>query len=138
MTESQSWKSWAGYAFEGICMKHSDQIRKKLQIDRMSSEVATWRFVPPKTSEETGAQIDLLFDRSDGIISVCEIKYSDNEFAIDKSYAKELERKLAVFRTKTTTRKHISLTLITSFGAKKNEYYNQLVSNEVTLEDLFG
>lgn len=87
---------------------------------------------------DTGAQIDMLIDRRDGVISVCEMKYSDDEFSIDKGYAKELASKLAVFKRVTDTKKSIMLAFVTTFGVKENDYKRNLVQNSVTLEALFG
>ncbi|MFH1652911.1 MAG: ATP-binding protein [Pseudomonadota bacterium] len=137
--QSQSWKSWAGYAFEGICIKHSLQIKKKLQIDKIPAEVASWRCVSHGKSGEKGAQIDLLFDRGDGIVSICEIKHCEKEFEIDKSYAEELKNKMIVFQENTKgKKKHLFLVMVTTFGVKKNVYSDELVTNEVVLADLFS
>lgn len=132
-----SWRSWAGYAFEGICLKHSAQIRQALGIDSIAVETGAWRHVPRKGSPERGCQIDLLFDRSDGAITLCEIKHSDGVFTLEKDYAEVLQRKMEVFRAKTRTRKQLFLALITTHGAAKNMYYGRLVSAEVTLDHLF-
>lgn len=135
---SPSWRSWAGYAFESLCLKHSLQIKKSLQIEKIPTEVAAWRYVPAKRSQEKGTQIDLLFDRGDGIISLCEIKYSDGEFVIDKSCAEELRDKMEIFKKRTKGgKKHLFLVMVTPFGLKKNAYAEELVANEVTLENLF-
>ena len=84
-----AWHSWAGYAFEAICYKHLSQIRKKLNIP--PTAIATsWRYIPRKKSLDNGAQIDLLFDRMDGAVTICEIKYSAKPFVINKQYAKNL------------------------------------------------
>ena len=132
-----AWRSWAGYTFEGICLKHAEQIRSALMIDSIACETGTWRFVPSKGSKERGAQIDLLFDRSDGIITLCEIKYCDREFLIDKQYAAEIEQKIDIFRRKTKTRKHIFVAMITTHGVIRNDYYKRLVHCDLTLDDLF-
>src|SRR5712671_6266906 len=85
-----------------------------------------------------GAQIDLLIDRADQCINICEMKYSVNDFAITKSYAAELERKMKVFREQTKTRKTLFLTMITSFGVKTNDYKINLVQNELKMDSLFA
>lgn len=133
-----AWRSWAGYAFESLCFRHSLQIQKALQIEKIPAEIASWRYVPPKCSDVKGVQIDLLFDRGDGVISICEIKYSDEEFVIDKSYAGELRNKMEIFKKRTMGgKKHLFLVMVTPFGVKKNVYAEELVTNEVSLEDLF-
>lgn len=134
---SSAWRSWAGYSFEGICLKHADRIRVALGIDSIDCEVGTWRYVAPQGTTDRGAQVDLLFDRSDGAITLCEIKYCDAEFTIDKAYAEELERKIEVFRHKRGGRKQIFLIFVTPYGVIKNQYYGKLVHADVTLDVLF-
>ncbi|MFZ0565813.1 MAG: ATP-binding protein [Chlamydiales bacterium] len=135
LRETPSWKSWSGYAFETICLKHIDQIRKSLNIDTHSS-VATWRHMGQK--DEKGAQIDLLFDRADNAITICEIKYTDNKFNIDKECFYKLKNKIEVYKNITKTKKQIFLVFITSFGLKHNIYSEEYVSNVLTLDDLFS
>lgn len=131
-----AWKSWAGYAFESICYKHIDQIRRALNIDP-GAIVGTWRHLAKSKSNQEGAQIDLLFDRPDNAITVCEIKCSDHPFSIDKSYALELQRKLNLFRKYTKTQKQLFLSMITTFGLKPTMYSEEIVTNEVSLDALF-
>lgn len=132
---SQSWKSWSGAAFESICLKHTYQIKYALGISGIFTEESSWRYAPGKTGK--GAQIDLLLDRQDACINVCEVKFANTEFTIDKPYATELQNKLAVFKAKTKTRKTLFLTMITTYGAKENIYKTGLVQNEITMKNLF-
>jgi AAA+ ATPase superfamily predicted ATPase len=134
---SPQWPSWAGYAFESVCLKHLPQILHALRLDSIPCEVGSWRFIPSKSSKEAGAQIDLLFDRHDHAVTLCEIKYSANKYGIDKAYAKDLQRKLDVFQNKTKTPKQLFLTLITLNGVKKNLWSEDLVTNQTVLKDLF-
>lgn len=132
-----AWYNWAGYAFESICYKHIHQIRKKLNIS--PSAIANgWRYVPVAKSSEQGAQIDLLFDRDDDTITICEIKYTTEPFAITKEYAQNLKNKIAVFKEKTRTKKNIFLVMISANGIKETIYSEELVQGVVTLEDLFS
>lgn len=135
-SSSASWRSWSGLAFERCCLKHVPQIKKALGIGGVYTEESAWRHLP-RTKKEQGAQIDLLIDRKDFVINLCEIKFSEQAFVIDKKYAAELENKRMVFKTETDTRKSVFLTLITSFGLKENEYAIRLVQNTVTMESLF-
>lgn len=135
LSHQSSWEAWAGYAFESICYKHINQIRRALHIDS-GARVGTWRY-SSKIKEEKGAQIDLLFDRLDGAITLCEIKCSENPFAIDKPYYQELLQKVEIFKKQTRTKKQIFFSMITAMGLKKTLYSEELVSNEATLEDLF-
>lgn len=87
------------------------------QVADVYTEIPPWRYSSKK--KEQGAQIDLLFDRKDNCINLCEIKFSLSEFIIDKNYAAVLKQKEVVFRERTKTRKTLFLTLITTYGAKK-------------------
>ncbi len=126
---------WAGYAFEAVCYKNIDKIVKALNI-KTAENISSWRLVSRKDNEQ-GAQIDLLIDRSDDAITICEIKYTDTIFAIDKKYAENLRRKIEVFREKTQTKKQIFMAIVSANGLKKNSYSDELVSHTVTLDDLF-
>ncbi|HEY6899608.1 MAG TPA: ATP-binding protein, partial [Puia sp.] len=131
----QSYKSWSGYAFETICQKHVPQIKKAIGISAVYTEVSGWKYIGK--DGEKGAQIDLLLDRRDHCINLCEIKFSADEFVIDKRYAGELENKVKVFRRQTKTRKTIFPTMITPYGVLKNGYYTNLIQAEVLMGDLF-
>jgi len=109
-------------------------LKKALGILVVHTEESAWRYVPKKG---TGAQIDLLIDRRDFVIHICEMKYSESTFAIDKKYAGELENKVDVFRRQTNTKKSIFITMVTTFGVKNNEYESRLVQNSITMDALF-
>lgn len=133
---SQSWHTWAGYAFESLCYKHIPHISIALKLSPLAIPYA-WRHVSTKEPGNDGAQIDLLFDRDDGAISVCEIKYTDRPFEIDKAYAERLNKKVEVFETVTKTKKQIFLAFVSANGLKKTIYSEDMVSGIVTLDDLF-
>ena len=134
-SKKPSYISWSGYAFECICMKHVDQIVGALNI-KSGGIVDSWRFIPRKNLED-GAQIDLLIDRNDDAITICEIKFSNSAFSIDKQYCRVLEKKIKIFKEKTKTRKQIFFTIISAQGLKNNIYSEELVDSIVTLEDLY-
>lgn len=134
---SASYNSWSGFLFESVCHKHILQIKKALGIEGVLTEESAWRYHSAKGSKEYGAQIDLLLDRQDRCINICEIKFSSNEFVIDKKYAAELDNKLNVFRRETGTRKALFPTMITTYGVRKNDYYTGRILGEVKMEDLF-
>ena len=130
IVKNQSWISWSGLAFERLCHGHISQIKKALKIDVIQSEVSTW--------SDSTAQVDMLIDRADRVINLCEIKFYNAEFTIDKDYAAKLRRKqAALMHLKSSKRKNIFITMITTFGAVDNEYHKELIQNEVVLEDLF-
>lgn len=135
---SSSYLSWSGFAFESVCQKHIAQIKSALAIGG-GVRVATsaWRYIPSKASKSKGAQIDLLLDRNDGIINLCEIKFTKDQYVVDKQYAMELDNKLYIFQQETKTKATVFPTLITTYAAKKNSYYLDRIQNEITMDDLF-
>ncbi len=135
ISESPSGRSWAGYAFEAVCLKHVMHLKKALGIDGMLTTEATWRFIPGQG--HPGAQIDLLIDRADHTINICEIKYARDTFSIDTAYAAELRRKVSVFREKTKTKKTLFLTMITTYGVSNNTTATGLIQKQLTMDDLF-
>ena len=126
-------RAWSGYAFEQVCMQHSEQIRKKLGISGVVTFSASWR----SKKSEPAAEIDLLIDRNDQIINLCEMKYSENEFIIDKKQDENLRNKKSAFISETKTRKAVHITMVTTYGVKRNEYWGNIQS-EVTMNDLFA
>lgn len=130
------WNSWSGYAFEAVCYKHIESIRRTLDIPE-GSRTGVWRSDQKKDSNQSGAQIDLLFDRDDGAITICEIKYSASPFVIDKECAKNLLNKKEVFIKETKTKKQIFLAIIASSGIKNNFYSEELISGVVNEDNLF-
>ena len=133
-TES-SFVAWSGYAFENICMLHTTQILSKLGLSGTITQVVSWHHNGDE--EIPGAQIDLLIDRKDGFINLCEAKFSNKEYAITKDYAAQLRRKRFVFEQVTKTKKSVVTTLITTYPAIHNKYYLEEIHSEVTMEDLF-
>ena len=129
--------AWAGLTFELLCRDHLNQIRQKLGISGVQMEASTWRTRSAEGQENSdGAQIDMIIDRRDRIISLCEIKYSFHEYEIDRAYDMNLRNKIDAFRKETGTSKTLQLVMITTYGVKKNKYSN-IVSGQVVLEDLF-
>ena len=126
-------KAWVGYSFELLCQTHIPQIKKALSIGGMVSYTSGWR----SKNTENGAQIDFLIDRNDNIINLCEVKYSAKEFVITKAYDENLHKKRCVFIEDTKTKKSVHITMITTYGIKHNEYWNDIQS-EVVLDDLFS
>lgn len=134
MIDNPAYRAWQGLAFEQICMDHVGQIKKALGISGVQSMNASWR----GETEEKSCQIDLLIDRRDQVINVCECKFSLSVFSIDKTYAEKLRTKMAIFKSATQTKKSVFLTMVTTYGVDKNQYANALVQNEVTMDDLFS
>jgi AAA+ ATPase superfamily predicted ATPase len=135
--KTPAWQSWAGYTFESICMKHSSQIQKALNLQNIGCQVNSWRHVVTKKSAHNGAQIDLLFDRNDDAITLCEIKYSEKPFVLDKATAKLLLQKKDVFIQQTMTKKQIFIAMVTVNGLKPGLWDDEVVDAVVELSALF-
>ncbi len=131
---TQRWNNWAGYAFENLCFKHNQAIKAALGIAGISSSISSWQHTT-KESDKNGAQIDLIIDRADNCINLCEIKFLTGEFTIKKDYAKNLETKKQIFLEQTKTKKSLFTTLITSYGCKQNPYFLSTVQKSLQLTD---
>jgi hypothetical protein len=132
--ENARHRAWSGYAFEQVCLAHIRQIKDRLGIAGVLTGVSSWRSHEVGTG--AGAQIDLLIDRNDNVINLCEMKFSVAEFVINKKYDETLRNKKAAFIRETRTRKAVHLTMVTTYGVRRNEYSGQ-VQSEVRMEDLF-
>ena len=132
-----AWQTWTGQTFEAVCFKHANVIRKKLDIEHIAVICGDWQYQPEKYSKESGAQIDLVFDREDGCVMLCEIKYSDKPYTVTKEFVEQLKRKEAVYREKTKSKKQIFWVLIAANGVSENQYLKDTIHHVITLEDLF-
>ncbi len=135
--QSPSWLSWSGFSFETICLKHIYAIKKALGISSVKTQESHWQYKASADEAIAGAEIDLIIDRADNCIHLCEIKFSRNPFHIDKDYAQQLEYKRSLFREKTGSKKTLFITLITPHGAVENQYYSTVIQSQLTLDDLF-
>lgn len=134
LAESQSYKIWSGYAFETLCHKHIDGIKQALGIASVYTEIYSLRIAGSPNTE--GVQIDLLIDRKDGCINLCEIKFYSGLFTITKDYYQQLIEKRQRFIDQTGTKKQVFLTFITNHGIAPNEYSKEIVDAEIRLEQL--
>lgn len=132
--ETPTFYNWSGLAFERVCLLHSRMIKEKMGIGGVISSEYSWQV--QATDEHPGVQIDLLIDRNDDVINLCEMKYTKDPFLIDASYDEALRRKRAVFRQVTNTSKSVFITLITSSGIVKNAFSND-IQNIIESDDLF-
>jgi AAA+ ATPase superfamily predicted ATPase len=124
--------TWQGYAFEQVCLWHIPQIKHKLGISGVTTNYSSWR----STDTEIFAQIDLVIDRNDKVINLCEMKYSNDEYIINKEMNDSLRKKYASFINETKTRKTVHTTMVTTYGVKHNQYWGNIQS-EVRMDDLF-
>ena len=131
---SSARKIWLGLTYEQVCKDHIQQIKKKIGISAVLSEESIWSLKGDDIQK--GAQIDLLIDRADHVIDLCEVKYLEEEFVISKEYDMSLRNKREAFRTATGTKKTLQIVMITTYGIKPNKY-SSIVSSQVLLDDLF-
>jgi predicted AAA+ superfamily ATPase len=129
---SGGYHAWSGYAFEQVCLSHVEQIKQRLGIAGILTRICAWNGGKPGQN----AQIDLLIERGDHAVNVCEMKFSAREFEIDKDYDLRLRRKLSVFASETKTTMTLIPTLVTTLGLMQNKYAG-LIEREVTMDDLF-
>lgn len=135
LSQTQIYKSWSGYAFESLCLKHIAQIKKALEIGGIYTETSSFLFQGDQ--DRQGIQIDLLIDRNDHAINICELKFYNDKFIVNRTYAQNLRKKIATFSELTKTRKQVFLTLITTFGLTPNKHSIGLIDNDFTMDILF-
>ena len=134
ITGKPEYNTWCGLAFERVCLQHVEQIKAKLGIQGVITTVYSWSVAGSK--EKPGAQIDLLIDRNDDVINLCEIKYSKASFQITNTIDASLQNKRECFIQETGTEKAVHLTMITTMGLSDNPYAWD-VQSVVTMNDLF-
>ena len=135
ISTSPTYKSWSGLAYEQICLEHIDKIKEALKIDGISTSHGSWHTKGNDTI--SGAQIDLLIERADNIINLCEIKFSNTPYTITKEYDMNIRHKMAAFNHITKNKKAIFPTMITAYGTTDNQYSRELIQQTVTAEQLF-
>jgi len=121
--------SWSGFSFETLCLKHINQIKQALKIDAIYSTNSSWF--------NKNAQIDLLIDRDDNVINLCEMKFYNGAFTIDKKYYLNMKNKISELQQETKTKKNIFITMITSYGINENAYSQELVQSSIEMDCLF-
>jgi hypothetical protein len=127
--KEQFYKTWFGYAFEVMCLKHIEEIKRALKCDQIPSKNYMWN--------NDKAQIDLVIERKDSTANLCEIKFYDEEYSIDAGYLKSLENKEAQYRNARGAKMNLQTNFITVNGVKENQYYKAIVTNQVTIESFF-
>lgn len=133
-----AYNAWAGVSFERVCLQHIRQIKEALSINGVITNVCSWRTASAdeRGKDARGAQIDLLLDRNDRIINLCEMKFASGKYTITKSCDEALRNKRNRFIDETRTKKAVHITLVTTYGVTHNAYYNNIQS-EVTADELF-
>ena len=126
---------WRGFAFERLCLAHVRQIKKALGISGVHTDIYSWKC--SASPELRGAQVDLLLARKDGIVNLCEMKFSKGKYAIDEDEHRKIANRVAAFEEVIGSGRTIHVTLVTTHGLVHNQYWND-VHSEVTLDDLFA
>lgn len=126
--QKQAYISWSGYAFETICLKHIHELKIALKCDQISSKNYHWN--------NDKSQVDIVIDRNDGIVNLCELKFANDEYTISADYAKNLRNKETEFRKATKTKKGLYTTMVTTWGVK-GVHSVGLVTKDITMDFLF-
>lgn len=129
--------TWMDLAFERVCFEHIRQIKQKLGIAGVLTDVNSWRCASDQNEGLFGSQIDLLIVRKDQVINLCEMKYSGSEFTVTSETAKSLNNKISDFRTVTGTKYAIYPTLITTYGLVDNSF-SDMIQSTIVMDDLFA
>ena len=125
--------TWAGLAFEQLCLNHHKQIEQALGISGVLTDVYSW--TTPQAVEEK-AQIDLIIKRADKVVNICEMKFYDGDYSMKKKDYDDIERRVRAFRAANNVRMAIHPVLVTTFGLANNQY-SSIFQNTITLKDLF-
>ena len=129
---SPGYNSWRGNSFEIVCLNHIGQIKAKLGISGIETREFAWK----SSGKDKGAQIDLIISRKDGIINLCEMKYTNDKYALDSDEYSRIQNRIAQFQNEANVKHAIHVTLIAGNGYKKNKYSN-IIQNVITGDDLF-
>jgi uncharacterized protein len=135
LSKQSTYISWSGYAFENICMMHIGQIKSALGISGVYTQHSSWKF--KGNDMLPGAQIDMVIDRADKIIHLCEAKFTNDNYALTREYAEKLRLRKSIFRQATQTKKAVFTTLLTTYPAMRNGYYLEEIESEITMDKLF-
>ncbi len=135
LSKQSTYKSWSGYAYENICMMHITQIKAALGISGVFTQHSSWIY--KGNDALPGAQIDMVIERADNIIHLCEAKFTADNFALTADYAAQLRLRKSVFRQATNTKKTVFTTLVSTLPALQNQYYWQEIDTEITMDKLF-
>ena len=133
--DDPSHNAWRGLTFERICLQHLAEIKKALGIHGVATSTYTFN-QKANTCGGNGAQIDLVIDRRDQVVNLCEAKFSKQEFLITNSYLTDLQNKVSAYQAFTSTKKALHLTMLTTYGLKHSKN-NSAVQSVITIDDLF-
>ena len=131
--DTPAYYAWRGNAFEVACVCHEEQLKHAIGISAVQCECFPWK----STQADPGVQIDLVINRADRVTDICEMKYTDSEFSIDKDYEDELKRKVHVFKEESRTKNAVRLVMVCANGLKPNTH-SWDVATTISSKDLFA
>ena len=135
LSKQNTYKDWSGYAYENIALLHIPQIKMALGISGVFTDHSSWKFKGNDALPD--AQIDMVIDRADQIIHLCEAKFTKENYTLNADYSAQLRLKKTIFKQVTQTKKAVFTTLITTYPALKNKYFMEEIDSEITMEHLF-
>lgn len=124
--------TWYGLTFEKVCLCHVSQIIEGLGLDRIRHEYYAWR----SRDAHPAVQIDLVIDRADGIATICEMKYSKDEYTVQESEFKKIMRRMEVFQSETKQKGGVQTCIVTTYGLREN-MYSEILPTAITMKELF-
>ena len=125
--------SWMGLTYERICLAHIQQIKHALRIDAISTLSYSWRSKIAKPA----VQIDIIIERADRIVNVCEVKYSHGEYELKEDEYGKICKRSNAFIQETGLRHAPWITMITTAGVAQGKYTG-MIQSQVKLDDLFA
>ena len=128
--------SWAGLAFEHICLLHIQKIKEALQIGGVVSNTYSW-FHRPDDIHTEGAQIDLLIMRADNVVNLCEMKFASTPYTIDKDEADKLQNRIESLKKTLSAKQTVHMTMVTTFGITYGKH-SGIVQRQVQMDELFA
>jgi len=131
-----TYRSWTGYAFENICMLHQPQISQGIGIQAIAHKYSSFQF--SGNDDYPGMQVDLVIDRADGIVNLCEMKYANANFVLTNDYKQKLQQRAANFIMVTESKKAVMTTLVTTYGMDNKELHLDAIQQILTFDTLFA
>lgn len=125
---------WRGTAFEEACLLHIDQIKAALGVYGIESKQSAWTL--QGDTDHDGHQIDLIIERADRVVNLCEMKFYAGEYEVTKAYDATMRKRITAIRNLVKARQNVQTVLVSSFGVKKGMYQG-IFQQSITLDDLF-
>jgi len=131
--KNRDYSQWQGFAFERLCRKHAAHIADYQRFSGIDYKAGSW--FKRKNGRSSGAQVDLIFIRSDNVITACEIKYTSRIQAA--AVIDNFEKKCRVLQ-KAFPSYVIEKVLIIGKTESKNENLLAFFDHILNADDLFG